>query len=266
MKRKRLSHEAPLALLAESRIFNDFDYCLVHLLDQYPEYLQFFKSSLEQGRTVILDNSIFELGIAFNSDIFAKWILDLRPTEYIIPDVLEDSLSTIKNLEDWVEKYLDLPGKKIGVVQGKTYKEIVECYQKVDLYCDKIAISFNYSLYESLFPHISQIVSWSMGRVLLINLLMKEGVINYAKPHHLLGCSSPEEFRFYQAPVYNFIESIDSSNPIVHGLLGIVYPVSGLWTKKQIKLANLIESPVTPSQMFIINKNILRFRQIVDGN
>jgi len=31
-------------------------------------------------------------------------------------------------MAEWNLKYKDLPGKKIGVVQGKTYSEIVGCY------------------------------------------------------------------------------------------------------------------------------------------
>ena len=34
----KISHEVPFCLLEKSREFNDYDYCLPHLLDQNEEY------------------------------------------------------------------------------------------------------------------------------------------------------------------------------------------------------------------------------------
>ena len=91
----KISHESPLCLLDRSRSYNDYDYALVHLFETEPTYYQFFKDSVAQGRHVLLDNSIFELGTAFGSDRYAHWIKELKPTEYIIPDVLEDTIGTM---------------------------------------------------------------------------------------------------------------------------------------------------------------------------
>jgi len=260
---KKIAHECPLSILSEIRNVTNYDYCLVHLLDQYPEYLNHFKESLDLEREVILDNSIFELGEAFDADKFADWIKELKPTYYIIPDALEDTEKTLNQFYSWMSKYRDLPGKKIGVVQGKTYEEIVHCYQHLDKSCDKIAISFDYSLYKVLFPHENEIVSWSMGRVLLINKLLEDGVIG-DKPIHLLGCATAFEFKFYQDSKYDFIDSIDTSNPVLHGLLKINYPKDGLWTKERIKLVELIESKVDFTQQCYIDTNILEFKKLVN--
>ena len=56
----KTSHEVPLSMLEQSRAFNDYDYALVHLFEKYPKYYDFFKKSIEMGRDVLLDNSIFE--------------------------------------------------------------------------------------------------------------------------------------------------------------------------------------------------------------
>ena len=109
-----LSHECPISLLEKSRQFNDYDYALVHLFEEIPEYYDFFVESLKQGRQVILDNSIFELGTAFNSDKFFDWVNKLKPTEYIIPDALEDCLTTMDNALDWKEKYIDEQANTCG--------------------------------------------------------------------------------------------------------------------------------------------------------
>ena len=114
----RVSHEVPIDLLEKSRTFNDYDYALVHLFKEYPEYYNFFVESLKQGRDVILDNSLFELGEMFDHLEFATACLDLGQHQkedlnnfaYIVPDVMEDKDATISSYGSFTEKY-DLPGK-----------------------------------------------------------------------------------------------------------------------------------------------------------
>jgi len=262
---KKISHEVPISLLEESRSFNHYEYCLCHLLESYPQYSQFFRDSLKMGREVVLDNSIFELGVSFDAEKFASIVSDLQPTYYIIPDVLEDCEGTVKNLRSWVTKYSDLPGKKIGVVQGKTYEELVYCYEEVDKFCDMIAISFDYSCYEKLSPSKSKFVSWMYGRQKLLSRLLSDGVINEHKQHHLLGCASINEYKAYKSKYYNFIYSLDTSNPIVYGLLGMKYSEENLFLKPKIKLCDLIEANPSPEQRESILHNVNLFKTYVNA-
>jgi len=263
----KISHESPLCLLDRSRSYNDYDYALVHLFETEPTYLQFFKDSLAQGRTVLLDNSIFELGTAFDTDKFAHWIKELQPTEYIIPDVLEDTIGTMDNALDWKEKYSDLPGKTIGVVQGKSYADLVQCYDYLDniIGVDKIAISFDYSYYLEVCPHPNKWMGYALGRVQTLTRLLNDGVINTKKPHHLLGCALPIEFMFYREG-FEWLESLDTSSPIVHALLDFGYEPGGLVSKKSIKLIELLNTPEpTVAAMHTIRHNIQYFRSYVHG-
>jgi hypothetical protein len=263
----KISHESPLCLLDRSRSYNDYDYALVHLFETEPTYYQFFKDSLAQGRTVLLDNSIFELGTAFDSDRYAHWIKELQPTEYIIPDVLEDTQWTMDKALAWKEKYSDLPGKTIGVVQGKSYEDIVQCYEYLDnvIGVDKIAISFDYSYYLEVCPHPNKWMGYALGRVQTLTRLLQDGVINTKKPHHLLGCALPIEFMFYRQG-FEWLESLDTSNPIVHALLGLGYEPGGLDAKKSIKLIELLNTPEpSVATMHTIKHNILYFRSFVHG-
>lgn len=262
----KISHESPLSLMPQSRKYNDYDYALVHLFEELPEYYEFFKQSVSMGRHVLLDNSIFELGHAFDSDKFANYIIELNPTEYIIPDVLENTLGTMDSALDFVEKYPDLPGKKIGVVQGKTYEELVMCYQYMDtsINVDKIAISFDYSYYQQAVPHPNKWMAFALGRAQTLIRLQNDGIINKDKPHHLLGCALPIEFFFYREG-FDWIETIDTSSPIVHGLLDIVYEPGSLVNKQSIKLVDLIHSVPTPEQVDKINWNLSVFRSYCKG-
>jgi hypothetical protein len=262
----KISHESPLCMLERSREYNDYDYALVHLFEENKEYYNFFKESLKQGREVILDNSIFELGTAFDSNRYAYWIKELRPTEYIIPDVLEDTLGTMDNALDFKEKYSDLPGKSIGVVQGKSYEDLVNCYQYLDkvIDVDKIAISFDYSYYLELCPHPNKWMAYAMGRVQTLTRLLEDGIINEAKPHHLLGCALPIEFLFYREG-FDWIESLDTSNPIVHALRDITYEYGGLVSKQSVKLVDLLHTVPDDEQIAYMDWNIELFRNYVTG-
>ena len=120
----RIAHEAPLDIFEEVQRFTDYDYALVHLLEENPRYRDTFERAIKKGREVILDNSIFELEEAFDADRFSYWVNELKPTWYIVPDALEDAEKTMYQMGEWNADHTNLPGKKIGVVQGKTYEEI----------------------------------------------------------------------------------------------------------------------------------------------
>ena len=262
-----ISHESPLSMLTRSKEYNDYDYILVHLLEEHEEYLNYFINAKKEGRRSLMDTSIFELGKAFNIEKYAEWVEKLQPTEYILPDVLENCNETIENSSSFKTKYSSkLSGKTIGVIQGKNYEEVKACYKILDkmLNVDKIAISFDYAFYSSLCYHPNIWVQFMLGRMTLINRLLVEGVLNTNKPHHLLGCSNPMEFEFYKHHYYNFIESIDTSSPIVHGLKGVRYADKiGTWEKEKTKLADLITAKVDDKQLEDIMFNIAKFRQYV---
>ncbi len=262
----KISHEVPKELFEDSLKFNDYDYALVHLFDKDPEYLQFYKNCVNNNRHVILDNSIFELGEAYDNESFAKWVKVLKPTEYIIPDALENLEKTCEQARSWFNDYNDLPGKKIGVVQGKNYFQMVDCYQYLNrLGVDKIAISFDYSWYEQIVPHPNKYMSWMLGRATLLTRLLKDGVINKSKPHHLLGCGLPQEFSLYSGSEFDWIESLDTSNPVIHGLSFVRYNEYGLDNKQSYKLADKIDVNVSNVQREIILENVLKFRAYVNG-
>jgi hypothetical protein len=259
----KIAHESPKSIFKDIQAVTDYDYALVHLFEEDPEYLKLFQDALANGREVILDNSIFELEEAFDAVKFAQWVEELKPTWYIVPDALENAKKTCSQMAAWNMHYKDLPGKKIGVVQGKTYKQIKTCYEYMDKTADvdMIAISFDYSYYTETIPHPNKYVSWMLGRVKLLGDLLRDGVINEEKPHHLLGCGLPQEFAFYKD--YKWIYSLDTSNPVVHGIKGVEYREDGLWSKESQKLFELINHNVKDTNTILYNIN--KFRWFANG-
>ena len=262
----KIAHESPKVVFEEVQKLTDYDYALVHLFEEDEEYLNQFNKARDKGREIILDNSIFELEEAFDAVKFAKWVNHLRPTWYIVPDALEDSKKTMYQMGEWLADHNDVPGKKIGVVQGRTYDEIVRCYRFMDTVgVDMIAISFDYSYYTKSVPHPNKYVSWMLGRVKLLGDFMRDGIINKDKPHHLLGCGLPQEFSFYRHNDYNFIYSLDTSNPVVHGIKGIEYGDDGLWSKESQKLHELINVDIEDIDIEKVTNNINKFRWLTNG-
>lgn len=262
----KIAHESPNSIFKIVQQVTDYDYCLVHLMDENYEYCEHYKKAKADGREIILDNSIFELGEAFDADRFAYWVKELQPDWYIIPDSLENKDKTISNYLEFSVLHKDLPGKPIGVVQGKTYEELIECYTYLAGVPNigMIAISFDYSYYEKLYPTLSKVQAWNVGRRHFLFQLSKEESFNPDIPIHLLGCSLPQEFEFYvdmKEETGMDIYSVDTSNPVVHGIKWIEYSSIGLLEKESIKLFELINENVTEQQIKIIKDNILKFRE-----
>lgn len=252
-----ISHECPKILLKESRKFNDYDYALVHLFDTEPDYLNFYKESLKMNRIVYLDNSLFELETLFNHRKFADWcrvLSDINSSNfyYIIPDDLENIDSTISSFEKFSTEY-DIPGNKIGVVQGSNYNEILECFKFMKSNADVVAVSFDYSFWSEG----NKFFDSMNNRIKFIHKLKDDGLLNNTKIH-LLGCFLPQEFKHYKDIPEIF--SIDTSNPIVHGIKGIRYTEDGLNSKESIKLVDLLNVPSVPDDVFY---NIKRFRSFI---
>jgi len=262
----KIAHEAPLAIFDLVQEVTDYDYFLVHLFEENEKYLQKALESVKKNRHTILDNSIFELGHSFDADRFATWVERLKPTEYIIPDVLEDAENTVSKVKHWVETYDQIPGRTIGVVQGKSYEEIIWCYKEIAPLVDKIAFSFDYSCLLPKQPslHMATIeCEYMWGRVDLLHSLDFAGIIDRNKPHHLLGCFLPQEFEQYRA--LTWIDTLDTSNPVVHGINNIRYESHGLYTKVKTKLIDYMDADLDVVQGIDIMYNIKKFREFACG-
>jgi len=280
----KIFHEMPLAMLktGEENYLADGHYALVHLYEQLgTDYYKHSVNTLKQGRELIVDNSIFELGTAFEPTRFAGWLAKLakdagydvakKNLVYIIPDVLDDYKATVASAKAFIEMFPVslIPGKRMAVAQGKTYEELIKCYEELVKLPEisRIGISFNSEAYGTSNQEFSEkipesaLLKWANGRVKFIRMLEEKYSGNPPVPLHLLGCSVPQEFKNYKG--INYIESVDTSNPIVHGLYGIEYQEDGLKEKVSIKVADLMHKVPSAEEIRIIYKNVARFRSFL---
>jgi hypothetical protein len=261
----KVSHELPINMLDKSFEINDYEYCLPHLLDQNETYRRHFEDAKESGSYIIMDNSLHELGVAYKTDRLLYWIECLEPNEFIVPDVWQDKTATLVNAKQWMSIELPENTTKVAVVQAQDYHEAYECYNilKMQGY-QKIAFSYGADWYAEEFPHPNPLVGKMMGRIMTISKMYKSGLIGKSDRVHLLGCALPQEFGYYAD--FPFIESIDTSNPVIHGLQGVKYNSLGLLSKSSTKI-DQIEEEIDTEKLYDINHNLIQFKNFVrDGN
>ena len=258
----KISHECPLDLLETSLTFNDYQYCLPRYYKKYSKYKEFFlKYRDKKDSFIILDNGLYE-GDSFTNEDLLVIINELNPDIFILPDVWNDSYKTFNNAKYWIDNiFLPRNINLMIVVQGKTYSEIHE------LVWDSIKIGINHFgfnhvsiAYNKIYPHSDNIISKIMGRIITINKLIEEDIWDKFKDCyiHLLGINNPIELKLINK---EFINSVDTSNPIIQGINNQRYSDFKLEPKPSEKIELFMEKDLASSIENIIF-NIQSFRKL----
>ena len=250
----KVSHEVPKCLLNNSRSFNDYDYCLPHLLDQDERYKNFFLESKKMGRYIIMDNSLHELGKAYDHKRLLYWIKEIEPNEFIVPDVWMEHAQTAAQAKFWLQYKYPKKTKITAVVQGKNEQSARLCATLLkDLGYRKLNISYGATWYGDT------ALDKALGRINFVKKLLNDTNFKDIK-FHLLGCAVPQEFGWYENN--SQIESIDTSNPIMAALEGTFYTKGGLTTKPQANMNNFFNVNPYKVKYEDILKNVKDFRKI----
>jgi len=266
MKKIKISHEVPFCLLDQSREFNDYDYCLPHLMDLNEEYRNFFYKSKEMGRYIVMDNSLHELGEAYNTERLLHWVNEIKPNEFIIPDVWEDKDASVRNARQWAGIEMPKEVTKVVVVQAKSQHEAMLCTQTYkDLGYKKIAYSYGASYYNEVCPHPNKDLGKAIGRFMVLSSLYEQRILTKFDRVHLLGTASPIEFGMYKN--IECIESIDTSNPIMAAIELQKYNNLGLSSKPKANMNDYQDMQLKGGfwgEAFIeaLNNNVKMFKQI----
>jgi hypothetical protein len=256
----KVSHEVPRCLLTTSPKFNTYDYCLPHLLDQDEEYRKYFYEAKSKGRYIVMDNSLHELGEAYDHKRLYYWVTELEPNEFIVPDVWMDCHQTAAQAKYWLQHAFPVKTKRIAVIQGKDKNDAYLCANLLaNLGYDKLCVSYGATWYNDFFPHTNVDMGKALGRVRFVQGLLK---LNHLKgiKLHLLGCSIPQEFGWYDN--HPQIESIDTSNPIMAALEGTKYNINGLNIKPKANMNNYFDINISDVNMDLIKFNTTKFKYI----
>jgi hypothetical protein len=256
----KISHEVPICLLEDSLDFNDYQYCLPHLLDQDEDYKNFFYKVKREGVYIIMDNSLHELGHAYDRSRLIHWINELKPNEFIVPDVWQETNASIVSAREWINIELPKEVTKVAVVQSQNILDAVVCYQTYkDLGYKKIAFSYGAEYYLDHSNHPNQNLAKALGRIEVVSRMFSIGLIQPNDRVHLLGCQVPQEFSWYKG--MDFIETIDTSNPIMATLDGIKYGHNGLIEKPK---SNMNDNFYTTDLDYnLLDWNLRMFRKLL---
>jgi hypothetical protein len=256
----KISHELPLSLLEHSIDWNDYEYCLPHLLDKHSDYRQYFLDSRERDRFIIMDNGLFE-GVTHTTQDLLEKIDLIKPDIFIVPDEWNDSTITAKNAKHWLQYKMPMRTKLMVVLQGKTVSDIHLLYKQcIDLGYTHFAFNHSSIVYQELAGSENTLANQSVGRVLLIQYLLSQNVIKEHHYIHLLGASTPQEFTFYRDALPTLVNSVDTSNPIICGALGIKYTENGLLEKPKEKIEEFMEENLD-SKLEDIIFNVNKFKE-----
>jgi hypothetical protein len=207
-----------------------------------------------------MDNSLHELGHAYDRSRLLYWINELKPNEFIVPDVWEDCNQSIVNAREWIQVELPKEVTKVAVVQAKGIREAITCYQTYkDLGYKKIAFSYGANYYLDHSSHPNKNLAKALGRIEIVSRLYNSKIISHTDRIHLLGCQIPQEFSWYKD--MPFIETIDTSNPIMATLDGIQYGRNGLLDKPK---ANMNDHFYTTDLDYnLLDWNLRMFRKLL---
>jgi hypothetical protein len=256
----KVSHEVPRCLLTASLEFNDYDYALPHLFDQDEEYLQYFKDAKKAGRYIIMDNSLHELGEAYNHDRLRYWVNELEPDEFIVPDVWMNCSQTAAQAKYWKQFKYPKKTKLTAVIQGENKNQAYLCANLLaGLGYNKLCVSYGATWYNDFFPHTNADMGKALGRVRFVQGLFKLNQLKDIK-FHLLGCSIPQEFGWYDNNPR--IESIDTSNPVMAALESTWYNDNGLNIKPKANMNDYFDIDFEKVDYLNIIHNTTKFREI----
>lgn len=269
----KISHEVPIQFLDKSTHFNDYDYCLAHLMLRHQQgwsnleaYYNFYMSR-PNDRKIYLDNSAFELGRSVPAAPYCELIQKMDPYLFFIPDVVDSYRCTIDLANKWMDKHDHKIDKKVlrcQALQGKSIEQLIDHYERIRSFVSVVGVGYNYAFFsKDPTKRIQQ-----RGEV--VDALLAHNPQMWI---HLLGCQSYAEFVYKRYP--GNVISVDTSLPIMAAIDGVNYPDDGhmlcqaqhlVYYKSPHKLAENLDLVLNERQELSLYNNVMIFRNAVKGN
>jgi len=207
-----LSFEMPTKYLNELGTYNDYDFCLAHLVLANPTYLEYYKDT---NKYKICDNSAFELEQPLPNEEVIKAANMLGAQEVVCPDAFHNNKGTCERTQGFIN-YVKSIGdinkfKLMGVVQGENIPSWYSCLSFMNNNKDIDVIGINYASC-GIFDDDPK-----MARIKAVRAALDQAKVR--KIIHLLGVGgNPIEVKEH-GHIPN-LRSCDTSIPIVQGLSG----------------------------------------------
>jgi hypothetical protein len=262
---KLISHEIPLALIDDhQKKISDYMYVLLHKLIEDEVYAQKAMDHVKSHGMIYMDNSCYELGASLSDDLLYEWCEKLGPDIVVLPDVLGDRDTTLARTFGFLDKYPHVANYGMAVAQGSSPKELIDCYAELRDYRSEhgdpitmIGIPFVFSWVEKT-P-----AKQAAERISLLELMDERRIIDRNRRHHLLGTWQANEFNHYRN--YNWVWSLDTSNPIMAAIDGEAYTDIGVFHKPMATFDSVYHLTERDINMDLLYSNVDKFRRIVNG-
>jgi hypothetical protein len=193
---------APLAglrQLAKADLLGHYQLLIAPIiLKDLAGYRSFFQETDPQ-QVVIVDNGVIELGHALSAADLYKAAMTVDAQLVVMPDTIDDGPATVHQTAKALAEYrrLDHATDAMGVVQGKTFEECMECaHSLVELGVDWLSPPRG--------------LTKNLGtRVPLVRALAAE----FGLPMHVLGFSDNIEDDLMAAVAHRSVQGIDAATP-----------------------------------------------------
>lgn len=214
-----------LALIAPTNALEDwgsittYHMALAHLILSDEDYAKHYFELSQQGHFVILDNSVIELGGAVEVSTLLEAAALVNPAVIVLPDVLDDMQATHQAIHKAISDLLRANAlnrfRFMAVPQGKTKEEFFMSYKHIAALSDIYMIGMPKRLgrYDE---------SRGIGRANVIEEMLRLGLIDTSKPHHLLGVwDNPVEIKHLSK--HNWIKGVDTQLPFWAAANGVKF-------------------------------------------
>lgn len=253
----------PHSVLGALTDWNDYHLCLAQYVLESDEYVKYYKTRIERGDTVIMDNGIAE-GVQLYRQQLEQAYERLEPTIIVAPDRLYEgyksydmTLSFAKYMRDAhpEAKIMGVPHGTTGTIPRLTDGGYEYLFGEMSL-TDEIDY-IGVSKYD---------VGPDFSRAARLERLHLLGYIK--KPLHLLGLSYNDgilEPLNYGENMWHHILGIDSSHYYIHALNNLHTTDPREWPKlKAIKPKNYFEQKM-PDGLPIVDMALLHYRNIAES-
>lgn len=259
----KLAIESPVPLLPWITSLTDFDFLLIHLLEEARGYKYFFsgESSFDRrGRTMILDNSENELGTPYDLDAVIVKAKEIGAHYICPPDYHKDSQRTLDSVKEALQRS-DLGSLKIlPVVHGSSLDDVQTLMNIYRHQLNLTRVALPYRGWMSKEADTTEMANCRIATV-------KKAIFERIDEIHLLGMNTLDELATLRS--FPIVKSIDTSAPIKYGIAGHALGIDRPLTKEElhVNLGNvhtLLPADLTDSRELIFY-NVAYLRKLIGG-
>jgi len=206
----KVSNILPIPLLKKYGHLTKYHLVLSYLARDDREYADFYRERSKQGDYIIIDTGVIELGTPLTIQEQTPIAERLGASEVICANFPLDKDKTIITTNNELSKLpRNFPFKVLAVVQGKSFRDLIQCYKELIKFKRIDTIGFSTTMSIWMKPPID--------RFMFTTYLMQNGLLDRSKEYHLLGTTNdPSEIR--RQSKYNWIRGVDSRLATIQGL------------------------------------------------